>query len=75
MLQLKASFKNRPTTGRKRSTGTLLGGRGVVKGWWGGGMGRRGWGQTESCKESWKWKVNRYLKRASYEASSEPKQV
>lgn len=40
MLQLKARFKNRPTTGRKRSTGTLLGGgRGVVKGWWGGGDG------------------------------------
>lgn len=40
MLQLKASFKNRPTTGRKRSTGTLLrGGRGVVKGWWGGEWG------------------------------------
>lgn len=23
-------------------------------------MGRRGWGQTGTCKESWKWKVNRY---------------
>lgn len=39
MLQLKASFKNRPTTGRKRSTGTLLGGGG---GWLKVGGGRSG---------------------------------
>lgn len=45
----------------------------MVKGWW--GMGRRGWGQTRTCKGIAEMEGKQISKRTSYEVSLVHKQV
>lgn len=45
----------------------------MVKGWC--GMGRRGWGQTRTCKGIAEMEGKQILKRTSYKASPVHKQV